>query len=491
MTRNNLIERPLGPLENFYRSRTASGFYRTFEVTALYSVDLADELPVLFRTLRKTIIDYHILICNVFKVPHEGHSVFRPIRHAIFRDLIELRTEDEFGMVECTASELFMKYANDVALPLYKESPLFKLILVGKRKLAAIFEHTIADGVVANYFHEIFLENLAYVDNESNGDQSAFSYGDFFNIESPLDSIIFDYARDKEYLVNPLPPICEDFLENASLDYKYGDPNFHDQITPKGYPEKWPGRFPSTEGDFSLSFKLLNFSPSEVKQLLAKCREKRVTLTTYIEVVHALTLRPIFGNDHYTTHKVAVSLRRFADPDLTKEVYRPFLANKNYKILSTYAVAGPSDNLPPVREFSWDLVQKVNANLVSAVGNRRFLNLMYGFLKDADPLDDNTAFFKGGLGKPKADTVKLSNLGYIKFPELPVGDRIWAVDDIVFAQDVSPTATEFMLNIISCPRGGMNFVLTYFDHRFDDSEVDFSYIMPELRRNIMKYIEVP
>lgn len=491
MTRNDLRERPLGSLENFYRSRTASGFYRTFEVTALYSVDLTDELPVVFGALRKTIIDYHLLICNVFRIPEEGHSVFRPIKHATFGDLVELRTEEEFDMAACTASELFMKYANDFAFPLYQESPLFRLVFVGKRKLAAIFEHTIADGVVANYFHEIFLRNLAYADNEENRDQFAYQYGDFFDPTAPFDSVIFDYNRDREYIVNPLPPICEDFLEDASLDYRYGDPDFFDQVAPKGYPNKWPGRFPSTEGDFSLSFKLLNFTPLEVKRLLAKCREKGVTLTTYIEVVHALTLRPIFGDDHYTTHKVAVSLRRFADPNLTDEVYRPFLADKNYKILSTYAVAGPCDNLPPVKEFSWGLVRKINANLVSAVGNKRFLNLMYGFLKDADPLDDNTAFFKNGLGKPKADTVKLSNLGYIKFPEIEVGERVWAVDDLIFAQDVSATAAEFMLNVISCPRGGMNFVLSYFDHRFDDSNVDFSYIMPELRKNIMAYIDTP
>ena len=120
---------------------------------------------------------------------------------------------------------------------------------------------------------------------------------------------IFNFSKDKLYIKNSLPPPIDPFLEDIDLDYSFGDPHFQDKIIPEGFPNKWKGRF-DTVDTHDISFKLINFSKQETKIILSKCKEHKVGITSYIEVVHALTLQPIFGDNSFTTHRTAMTLRR-------------------------------------------------------------------------------------------------------------------------------------------------------------------------------------
>lgn len=478
-----VITRRLGILENFYRSRTASGFFRNFQVTATYSRQL--QVNLVWRALRKTIIDYHLLICNVFKDHSKGYSIYRPVEHATLGQLFEISSSADYldgGVV----TEKFMKYANDYEFRLYVENPLFKIILVGDTNLCVVFEHTIADGVVGNYFHEIFLENLAYVDNQHNRAVLKADYGIDFSDKS-LDTTIFAYKTDRKYLRNSLPPPVDDFVEDYHLDYSFGDPDYYGFEIPAGYPEKWKGRSPVSEVDRSVGFKRINLAPDELRSILASCKRNGVTITAYIEVNLALTLQPVFGDASYVGILVAITLRRFMDAKLAPKEYAEIYRDPNYKLLGTHAHGGIAQNIPPLKSFSWDFARKVNSNLRQSVSNRRLLNSLKGFFDSAHELDDNEQFFRKALEMPKADTAKISNLGSINVPLHHIdGKDPWTITNMVFSQDMSPTAAEFMLNVISTPSSGMNLVLSFFDHSFADTEYDsFDHFMVQLKQNLL------
>lgn len=487
MSPPTVITRPLSMTENFLRSRTATGFYKNFQVTATYSQDLTSDISLLYRALRKTILDYHILVCYIVRNKSIGRCVYTPISQTQLKDLLIFK--DSSYIEGNVINEKFMKEANDIVFDIYEGSPLFRLILVGKYDLSVVLEHTIADGVVGNYFHEIFLQNLAYVDYPSNARGYEVNYG--FHEAAVGDisenSIIFNYEKDRALIKNNLPPPIDDFLADPELDYTDNDPLYFDKVIPEEFPNKWPGKFLATR-DFGISFKLINFSPSETKEILAACRREKVTITSYIEVITVLTLQPIFGDDHYTTHKIALALRRHYNPELASDEYKQLLSDKSYKILGALANNGVSENLPPIYEFSWDLARRINKNLLRTTQNKKILNLLNPFKKMAHGLEDNLHFFESQLGKPKNDSLKISNLGLINIPVYEIPDKKpWTIKNMIFSQSMSPPASEFMLNVVSMAEGGLNFVLSY-DDRFNDIQFNESQnFVTDLKQNMLKY----
>lgn len=99
------------------------------------------------------------------------------------------------------------------------------------------------------------------------------------------------------------------------------------------------------------------------------------------------------------------------------------------------------------------------------------------------------AFFEAQYNKPKADAVKISNLGFIELPEyVTKNNKTWVISDMVFSQDMAPYASEFMLSVVSTPIGGMNFVLSYYDYSFDDVNWEnFDEFVIKLRNNMLQY----
>ena len=489
MTLDNSIvySRPLSVSENFFRCRTASGNYRNFVVTATYNQSLKKKLYVLVKALRKTILEYPILATTVKFDKTVNAFAYVPLKTINLSDILFFEG-DEKWLTNGVINENYMKYCNETQFKLYEENVLFKLILVGDFHLSAIFEHTIGDGLVANYFHEVLLKNLAECESiEDAAFETQFGPLVFENIKA--EDEIFNFSKDKLYIKNSLPPPIDPFLEDIDLDYSFGDPHFQDKIIPKGFPNKWKGRF-DTVDTHDISFKLINFSKQETKIILSKCKEHKVGITSYIEVVHALTLQPIFGDNSFTTHRTAMTLRRHYTPDLAEPPYKKILSDSEYKIFGTLAHMGFVQNFPPIKVFSWDLVKKVNLDLSKAVKNKRALNQMKLWKDTGDLLDEkNMAFFDTQYNKPKADAVKISNLGFIELPEyVTKNDKKWVISDMVFSQDMAPYASEFMLSVVSTPIGGMNFVLSYYDYSFEDGNWEnFDEFVTKLHDNMLRY----
>lgn len=481
MTKNLVLSRKLGRVENFFRCRTEVDFYRNFFVVGAYSRDLMADWTVFYRALRKTLLDYHILICNVFK--ESDHTVFRPIERATLGDLVEFDSS-LFSSIGKPVSEQFMKeYLRKLLFHLYQQKPLIKLVVVGTHDLAAVFEHTISDGIVAPYFHEVFLKNLAYCDDPENDAAYVKLYG---SAPSTIDmsTPVFTYAEDKKYIKHSLPPPMEMCMQDPNIDYSDNDPQHYSKVVPPDYPEKWPGRFPAMK-DATVAYKLFNISPEQLKVILRRCKENKVTLTAYITYIQAMAFQPVYGDKHHFRTIMAVTLRRFLSPQKVESSYLDIFEEQDYKIMGNFAHMGLAEHFAPAKEFSWDNVKSISEHLSQTVVNDKLLSLVKPLFDIDDELNNNAEMFTSGLGKDKVDGAKLSSLGFFDFPIYKVKDREWTINDLTFAQDLAPGASEFVVNVISTLRGGLNIVFSFFDHCYDDVDSEIFGGLAALFRKLL------
>lgn len=477
MTRQLVISRPLGPGENFFRCRTEVDFYRNFGSIATFSRCITDDLPLLYRALRKSVLDYHILVCNVFQDTALNATVMRPVARVALGDVVLV--SGPYPHPGQPALEKFLhRLCRDKLSELYTETPLFKVIVSGK-DVGVAFEHTLADGVVAMYFHEILLENLGYCSDPANAAAYEREYGPCPETVT-FDTVFFEAEADEGYIKNSLPPPLEVAMQDPSVDYTDNNPAHYSKVVPAEYPEKWGGRFPVSR-DFSVAFKTINVPPAQFLQILKQCKENKVTFTSYLSHVQALAFQPIYGAAHHTLSMVAMTLRRFLLRDKCDERYDS-LFSLGYRLLGMYAHMGVPEYFPPTTEFSWDTVRLLNGRMVQSLQNDKLLNMRKAWYDLPQTLDANEEFFLREVGRNKADTIKISNVGLAKLP--PTGG--WAVENLVFAQDMAPNASEFVLNVVSSAQAGLNIVVTYFDHQFEAGYENFDEFPARLRRLLME-----
>lgn len=432
------LSRLLGQHENFFRSRKRCGFYRNFTSVATYSFLLTD-LLLIYAALRKTFLDHPVLACNVFLDGPE--SIMRSIASIKLGDVLTRYSDAEFPDFSSNQKEqLFDVLCCQQEFELYVEKPLFKLFHVGDFSLAVSFEHTIADGIVASAIHEILLENLVWA--KSAGQTEA-------QIDS--ESVLFE-EDDLRLVTGALPPPIDAAMEDPSLDLTDGNQEHYSKIVPEN--PRWPG-FPPQKS-YSVAFKSFNIPPKTVKSLLALCKSEGVTLTSYFTVAQAYAFQHVFGDTHHLSTLVAVTLRRFFDTiDISA-------CSPGGRILGNSAHMGIAEKFTPVSEILWDRVRIVDSHLRATVANRRLLHPMYAFYKEADMTSDNAELFFPLLeNKIKGDTTKISNLGLVGAEEFSVGDEVWKIDDMFFAQDMAPAASDFMINVVTTKTGGMNIVTSF------------------------------
>lgn len=415
----------------------------------------------------------------------------RPIKSATFGDLVEF-SEDLFSAKGKPVPEWFLnKLCRTLYFSLYVEKPLFKIIVLGDRDLAFTNEHTLSDGVVALSFQEIFLENIAYCDNPQNNEDYSSLYGPVPD-KVDLNTVVFDFNNDKQYIKHSLPPPIDMFMDDPSLDYTNGDDNHYSKRVPSTHPERWPGRFPVTL-DFEVAYKLINISPADLKSILKTCKEHKVSLTSYLATNLVLTLQPLFKPNHHITCSVAMTLRRFLTPEKVTPEYQDIF-EPNYKVLGNFAHMGVPQYFAPTPTFSWLDAEEFQVGMSSSVKNTRILNLRKPIYDQLLVMGENREMFESNLGANKGDAFKCSNIGAANFPIFETGSPLgpWTINDIVFCQDLAPHAADFIMNLVSSPRGGLNIVLSYFNHTFEDTELEnFDSLPLKLRENILKNAGLP
>jgi hypothetical protein len=416
-------------------------------VTATYSLPLT--LSSIYHGVRDVLLQYPIFASNIVK--RSDDCYFEPIESTTLKDILTIVDDDSF-LTDGVVNEKYLKFINLIRFSFYDDSPLFKLYLIDGIHLTVVLEHTIADGLVGPYFHQIFLEKVLSRDTQ--------------DVAITWDSQVFNFKRDQDSL-GSLPGAIDEYLPPYYVDY---GPTV-DKIVPLSHPTKWPGRFAS-DYNVPIAFKLIHITPEQVGKMLAKCKLEKVSVTSYLQIIHSMIIANVIGQDHYSSQRVAISLRRFMDPE---KILMPYY-------IATAAHSGLAMNLPPITEFTWDRVREVYGYLQQYVNNNKLLNTFIGFYNVCDKLEDNRDFFAQNMDKDRADSVKLSNLGVIKFPN--TGKL--TVTNLVFAQDVMAFSTDFMLNAISTETGGLNLVWSYFERTEADS---LQPLVEVFKASILQYIE--
>lgn len=446
-------------------------------VGGIYSRALLADKLLLYRALRKLLIDYPSLTCNVFQVDDDRKVVMRPVEKIVFDDVVEILVDP----VPIRNETLMRDLAETQFSQVYQEKPLFKLTIPNEVSLCAAFEHTLADGLVGRYFHEIFLDSLAYCDNDDNHAEYTSLYGappaEFLGL-----LVLFSLENDTARFTSSVPPPLEMYM--GSLEVVEIDSLHFSKQVPPDYPLLWPGRFLS-KLERSIAYKHLNLSASQLRQVLAQCKLHNVTLTSYVVVNCAMALQPIFGPSHHFLVVTAVTLRRFLSAETVELPYQS-LVDPTKKMLGLHSHGGMAQLFAPIDHFSWDLVAHYDANMRKTVADKQGLWSILNHLHVPDWRGDNASEFASTLGKSKLDSLKLSNLGYVDFPSHPSEKGSpWTVKDLVFWQDIAPTS-EFVANVISTPLGGLNVVISYLNHTFTDTALEnFDHLAGDIRANLL------
>lgn len=471
-----ITSRKLGNKENFFRARAQCNFYRNFVVSVQYSRSPIQDKLLLFRALRKTLIDYPSLTCNVFEVEDERKLIMRPVNNVYFLDLVEILLETVL-----ISDEKYIRYMSETHFSHpYEERPLFKLVVPNEFSLGAAFDHTLADGLVGRYFHEILLDNIAYCDIKTNDVEYKALYGEVpINFEENV--LLFSLEKDSKYFRNSVPPPMEMYMEGEVTEIT---PSHFSKFIPPDFPHLWPGRFAS-KLERSIAYKHINIPAEDLAEIMVQCRKHKVTLTSYLVVNSALTLQPIFGRKHHFLIATAITLRRFMNKENLDVPYKQLL-EPECKILGLHSHQGLIQTYAPLDEFSWDLVADSNAKLKETTTSKGELWSLLRKVNAPDWSGDNKSLFEASLGKSKLDSLKLSNLGYVEFPVHPSNlGPDWTVTDAVFGQDIAPTS-EFVVNVIATPIGGLNIVLEYLE-TYEDTELkNLDWLSLDLKERILK-----
>lgn len=133
MTSEIITQRPLSIFENFFRCRTVNRYYKGFQVTAKYSRPIS--IATLYSALRQLVLEYHVLVCNVF--PDGSEYIMKPIDKVNLQDVLILQSDPKY-LTNGVINELAMKYLNTFQFDLYCQKPLFKLVLFDAYTLSVV-----------------------------------------------------------------------------------------------------------------------------------------------------------------------------------------------------------------------------------------------------------------------------------------------------------------------------------------------------------------
>ncbi|KAG7699108.1 hypothetical protein KL929_001619 [Ogataea haglerorum] len=411
------MSRPISYLEDLYRLRNAAGCYSCCQVAGLYSVDLSREL--LWRALRKLVLQYSQLSLQVFA--NEGHHEIRPLDCYTLDEVLEVR--DDCGMLELI-SDINKRYFS-----LNVQSPLWRLILVGKNRLVFYYEHLLFDGTSGKNFHILLRDALA----------EALAEKDAVDAAAPL----FDHSRDVLPATNPDQMAFVDYRPSVAFAARVV---FH-EFAPRWLKSllqpfsKFPlimdlferrdlARQPGVANDV---FELVQLSREQVTHLVALARDHGVKLTALLAMMMHVSLLPTVGNK-YTDTSIPVNLRRYMFAKPGPPELGLFMAEVNVKLLPAAEYGVVAD------ECNWSLAAAVQDQLNQGLSSSM---KPIGLLKHISPRD----YLESKLKSPRTTTMEISNLGTVASTS-PV-----KLLRLTFAQPLGLTGPYFGVNVIGADTG--------------------------------------
>ncbi|KAG7912619.1 hypothetical protein KL905_000290 [Ogataea polymorpha] len=411
------MSRPISYLEDLYCLRNEIGCYSCCQVAGVYSVDLSREL--LWSALRKLVLRYSQLSLQLFA--NEGRQEIRPLDGYTMDDVLEIHAD-------CNMLDLISEL-NKRHFSLNVQSPLWRLVLVGKNRLVFCYEHLLFDGTSGKNFHILLRDALVETLVET----------DAVDTTLPL----FDRSRDVLPATNP--------EEMAFINYR-PSMAFSVRVVFEEFAPKWLKRLLQPFSKFPLVmdlfertdlarqprvandvFELVQLSQEQVAQLVALARNHGVKLTAMLTMLMHVSLLPIVGNK-YTEISIPVDLRRFMFAEPGPPELGLFMGGVNVKLFPAAEYGLVAD------ECNWPLAAAVQDQLDQGLSSSM---QAIGLLKYFSPRD----YLESKLKSPRTTTIEVSNLGTVTSTS-PV-----KLLRLTFAQPLGLTGPYFGMNIVGADKG--------------------------------------
>ncbi len=421
---NVIINKILGPLEQYFTVRSEKDLYKSILVSASYSTPISK--PELIRAVRAVVLDNPILSANVFQLEDGCKSAWLGIVPSFdIECAIEYRyTSDKYGPNKMPEDGSIFQFTADLFPGLMNEGfssnlsqqdkVLWKLIVLNNTEVCFIYDHCLADGMSSCFFHDSLFKKLVEFENQPlnpSSLNSKFVFSDF-NPSNPLPppiELLLDFHTSMKSLAGEL--------------WNYYAPKF---LKSKKIANAWKAKPISDTREALFDLKtgkaIINSSPiydlitldnKSTSKILSICKEKKVTVTSFLTIAFLESILDITKSKP-TQFAIAVDARRYLDVDKFNQLQKNSNITSVNNLIGCY-LTDVTFNLNPVvpGNTAWEVVDelsnsikyKIKPEIISKSDTTHELKF----------IDDFSEFFVKRTLEPIDETLSLSNLGYRKF----------------------------------------------------------------------------
>lgn len=439
-------EREPGFFEKYYLCRSAEKYTTNVSVIARYNRHI--DKVVLSNALRSLIVKNPEFCCNFFsdepyeKIKKQNGNPYRlkPLNKITFEDVV-FYEQIEKDLDDEILDRLDTEYSG-----ININEPLWKLIIfenTASQYLTFLYDHTLWDGKSGQFFHEELLSELEH-----------FSISEDISFQDNL----FDYDKDKSILP-VLPKSSDKLFDLYDMDMWYTFKHILKLIIPTGITNYLTSNslvepytlisypFPKEDNLSNLTstkLRLVHVDASSLNNIMKKCKENGVTLTSYLTALMTYCLKESVlsdvGDNKVASILIPMSGRRYY-PDKAQETkFGLYVGSMNYNINIDTVTEGNLKNLS----------QSLLKDMRIALETRepfKFCSL----LKLVNIWD----FLGAKVKKNDRGTIAFSNLGMANAEK---GD--WKLIELIFSQS-NGIYTNYSMSAISTPDAGLNITFGY------------------------------
>ncbi|CAH2353226.1 hypothetical protein CLIB1423_10S00122 [[Candida] railenensis] len=450
--------------ERYYILRGEHGYYTNFNVSARYNRPISR--INLSNALHNLIKKYPCFAVSFFRVndkdlEQDGNNfLMKPLQSVKFDDVATFRKISKFD-------ETTLEYLDQFVIKQdIENSPLWRVIVLevedtGKQYVTFYCDHTIFDGNCGGIFHDKLLLALHEVESyqsELQFVEKLHTLDDSFEVPQVNEAGFALYNSSVSFALYEI--ISRLFVPTWAK-------NYFSSIYQKWYPDKFyidgsvnpMYRYKPTRKSTPTKFKLLNFTPAEVRGMLSRCKQNGLTLTPYVIVVALQCLQETImkrTSQEIATSSNSVPIEHSSETviDINNRRFLPEAHSDEFGLI----VSPMEISLPPFKKFSklddliptMEYVGNVMKNKIEANYGSKIIGLLK-YIKVGDYLEDK-------LDQLSArSTLDVSNLGNKSY-----NHGSWEAEELIFSQSQG-VETHFGISLVSTSKSGLNIVFGYLE----------------------------
>ncbi|TVY38079.1 putative alcohol acetyltransferase [Lachnellula subtilissima] len=450
--------RLVGNIERFSTARHNLGIYRCVANTARYSTTHdSGELSLAIETaLVKVIVEHAALCCGIINedkndpayVRLDSIDVSKCIDYRTLKTLSAEEHEQELTRIlEQRHSELW---------PDPSTLPPWKVIIVQSDALSSqasafdaifAFHHALGDGLSGVVFHRSFLHAL----NSSEGDKSTSR---ILKVPEPIS----------------LPPAMEKTID-FKICWYFLLVQLWKEIRPRWlFPDPAPpwAALPCSAANiqnYKSRVRIMTIEPELVPKILVASREQKATITGLLHGLIVTSLTTHVPEATSFASGTPFSLRHLTGLSPTKEMGVQVSAH-----ISTYTpeiISRIRSSRTPEQVTSeiWNIARNFRAAMAAELAALPNDNLV-GLIPYISGMHQ---YFQSKIGKPRAETYELSNVGNMNNKEV---EGKWNIERDFFTQSGMATGSPVSFNVASVSGGPLCVTVTWLQGDIEEELVD-------------------